>query len=355
MSSETRSKQEHKRKAPTNGDASKKSKKTSSAPQRTNTTYQVADEMIRSLVSVKASSLFPGDSSLYVCTRTDKLVDVWQGLAKHGFLSAPVLKLDSTEYTGFIEMSDIVHYIVSSFGTEKPVTNENYLLILVEDELFKKQLVADAVEHPLSSKALFKGINEDYSLFSALEMIAREPKVHRVPILDSSGKLVGLITQSMIIQFLNENLEKLGPKRGKPIMQCVRSSNVLSVKESDLAINAFKLMAEKNVNGIAVVDKDGKLVDNISTRDLKAIGVDAKLFWRLYQSASNFRNNVIHTFGAERPSNPVCLSDMDTLEDAIKILAETKVHRLFIVDENFVPISVISLKDVLLEIIGVIP
>lgn len=116
MSSETRSKQEHKRKAPTNGDASKKSKKTSSAPQRTNTTYQVADEMIRSLVSVKASSLFPGDSSLYVCTRTDKLVDVWQvrilnllvmiqGLAKHGFLSAPVLKLDSTEYTGFIEMS----------------------------------------------------------------------------------------------------------------------------------------------------------------------------------------------------------------------------------------------------------
>lgn len=46
---------------------------------------------------------------------------------------------------------------------------------------------------------------------------------------------------------------------------------------------------------------------------------------------------------------------MDTLEDAIKILAETKVHRLFIVDENFVPISVISLKDVLLEIIGVIP
>lgn len=79
MSSESTSKQEQKRKAPTNGgQASKKSKKISSAPQRTENNFQVADEMIRSLVSVKASSLFPGDSSIYVCARTDKLVDVWQ-------------------------------------------------------------------------------------------------------------------------------------------------------------------------------------------------------------------------------------------------------------------------------------
>jgi CBS domain-containing protein len=42
----------------------------------------------------------------------------------------------------------------------------------------------------------------------------------------------------------------------------------------------------------------------------------------------------------------------DTLEDVINTLAEHRIHRLFIVNDDRKPIGVISLKDLLLEILN---
>ena len=63
---------------------------------------------------------------------------------------------------------------------------------------------------------------------------------------------------------------------------------VLSVKEDDTAIVAFELMVMNNVQGVAVVDSEGKLVGNVSIRDLKIVGPDVSMFWRLQQSVKNF-------------------------------------------------------------------
>lgn len=41
-----------------------------------------------------------------------------------------------------------------------------------------------------------------------------------------------------------------------------------------MAILAFRLMIEKNVRGLAVVDEVGYLVDNISDRDLRVCNID---------------------------------------------------------------------------------
>ena len=63
---------------------------------------------------------------------------------------------------------------------------------------------------------------------------------------------------------------------------------VISVKEDDSAFTAFELMVEKDIQGVAVVDSDGRLVGNLSIRDLKIVGADMSMFWRLQQSVSNF-------------------------------------------------------------------
>ena len=44
-----------------------------------------------------------------------------------------------------------------------------------------------------------------------------------------------------------------------------------------------------------MVDKDGKLVGNLSIRDLKLIGADAAMFWRLQQTVKNFLDKVSHS------------------------------------------------------------
>ena len=112
----------------------------------------------------------------------------------------------------------------------------------------------------------------------------------------------------MIISWLRQNIESLGSLLTKKVPpRCARPSrieappykkyakaqgtklqppnpwqvsditegltrSVVTIKESEPAINAFNTMTTKNVSGLAVVDNEGTLVGNISVRDLRGVG-----------------------------------------------------------------------------------
>lgn len=121
----------------------------------------------------------------------------------------------------------------------------------------------------------------------------------------------------------------MGDMRKTPVSELTRSYFVSSVEESEQAIKAFKLMAERKVSGLAVVDKKSNLVDTISVREygaalavscslsckrsslrrrtngavrcracacncdsLKGIGPDAELFMRLWEPVAEFKKKV---------------------------------------------------------------
>jgi len=127
------------------------------------------------------------------------------------------------------------------------------------------------------------------------------------------------------------------------------------ISEDAIAIDAFKMMMDKDVSGLAVVDAEGKLTGNISMNDLKAVNTDGRMFWRLYQTVKNFLLKIRkenNEKDGERPHRMVVVKERETIEAVIRKLADNKVHRIYIVDERHKPIGVISLKDVLLEIIS---
>ena len=134
---------------------------------------------------------------------------------------------------------------------------------------------------------------------------------------------------------------------------------VISVKEDDVAIAAFELMVSANVQGVAVVDSEGRLVGNLSVRDLKVLGPDVSLFWRLQQSVKSFLRKV-HEDNARRDSgrrhrHAVYVLPPATLKDIIATLDKYGIHRVYLVNNHAErkPVGVISLRDVLLECIGV--
>ena len=138
------------------------------------------------------------------------------------------------------------------------------------------------------------------------------------------------------------------------------------MKTTDRAIEAFKIICDNQVSGIAIVDSNGKLVGNISASDLRVIffilfvsffffdfflflvqqqvGYDGKLMSKLLLSVQDFAKLI--------PKNtdfpgPYCVRKTATVYDVVEIIRESRTHRVYVVDDEKHPIGVISLIDII--------
>jgi len=221
---------------------------------------------------------------------------------------------------------------------------------------FATKTVNDVMTYPLSTRNPFHPVREGFSALAVVEALAKEENLHRVPVVDKDRQMFNLITQSQVLDFLNKNLSKLGAKANMPVGEIKGVLKpVISVTEDSLAVDAFNLMVEKNISGLAVVDEHGKLKGNLSLRDIKLISYDARLFWRLQQTVKNFIAKLRAEWQTKhgRPRKLKKVKSTATLQEVIKTLAENKIHRVYIYDPTTKKAEgVISLKDVLLEIIS---
>jgi acetoin utilization protein AcuB len=114
-------------------------------------------------------------------------------------------------------------------------------------------------------------ITEDASIDDALHLM-RERKIRRLPVLDSSGKMVGIVSDrdllhaapspatSLSVYELHYLLSKLTIKR-------VMSSPVITVTPGTPLEEAARIMADNKIGGLPVTD-DGKLVGIITETDI---------------------------------------------------------------------------------------
>jgi CBS domain-containing protein len=159
----------------------------------------------------------------------------------------------------------------------------------------------------------------------------------------------------------------------------------------------------QGVTGLPVVNEEGAVVDNISTRDLRVlqhllgavirtaggthrrwfvgaqgIKYDAKMLWRLWESVAFFKrrivesdqkvhehksdacatrcpsfNNNIQTLVLQAPADVVYVLNSDTLETVVQKLAEHHIHRVFVVDDELHkrPVRVLSQCDILQNVL----
>jgi len=327
--------------ARTTGDIAAKSVGSSSSS--SSSEYMVDPQFIVSLVHTPCDHLRVPANTVFVAERTDKLVDVFRGLIKHNFLSVPVLQKTGRKWYGFIDMADIVAYIVDLFGANKLQTTQDYWALFEKEESLRNKTVNDVARYPLNRRNPFHPVKTGYSLFYVIEALARERDLHRVPVIDDERQLLNLITQSQIVRFLYENLERMGDMIKRPVRLMDHViKDVVMISESQPAIEAFSKMTHENVSGVAVVDETSKLTGSLSLRDLKAIAPDATLFWRLYQPTREFIARLKSEHGESRPRSMQFCGMNDTLELIITKLAEHKIHRLFIVDDLRKPIGVIA-------------
>lgn len=181
--------------------------------------------------------------------------------------------------------------------------------------------------------------------------------VHRVVLFDRDGNIENYITQSDIVRFLYnhmdefkdvsaKNIENLGlydPK--KPVVTVTAKSNTAT---------AFQTMFKENIGCVAVVDECGALVGNLSSSDLRGMSTNefalldtpVGVFLKIGNPKWRKQSEVVLN-AALIKARTLTIKKTANLQWLLSLVAESRAHSCYIVDQNLRPIGIITLTDIL--------
>lgn len=178
---------------------------------------------------------------------------------------------------------------------------------------------------------------------------------HRVVVVDKD-QIVNIITQSAVVRAMHELVSKdtgdlaAYASRSLAELGLAEKRKIWSVALNSRAVEAFNLIYQKKVTGVPVVDAEGRIVGNVSARDIRALVSRPAVFERIFDKTSAFLKGVqgeqdLRGEVARPPA--VCLKPTDSLATLLKEFVTYKIHRIYLVDDESRPIGVVSLSDVL--------
>jgi CBS domain-containing protein len=232
------------------------------------------------------SALFPlKGTSLVTLTRNTFVTDAFKILAEARISSAPVVD-DEGRAIYVLGVGDLVNFILHHFTEEDMKSNHD-----IEDLIQKKgQLAHVKVKH------MSEDIEQKYSAFNTENLSVAVKtmilkRAHRILVITQDSIPEALISQSRIVQMLHILADEHKLRKTVEDIQ-LGFKEVHSIPTNASAFQAFKLMKEKKVSAVAVVDLNGRLVGTISIADIKALGDRLTLFQLLGESTESYMNHI---------------------------------------------------------------
>lgn len=189
-------------------------------------------------------------------------------------------------------------------------------------------------------------ISSDQSVLEAAQMML-DNKAHRVVVYDAqSGRLVNLITLSRVLQAVYSIADAIPITKRSVLELRLNLGNVVTVKTTSRAYDAFQLMRTHRISGVAVVNAQGRLVGNISASDIIQVDWIGSRFIHLLMEGS-VQDFVKAARSQDAKPSRIYITLRKPLKSAIKLAVLYGVHRVYIVDDDYKPIGVLSLSDML--------
>lgn len=279
--------------------------------------------------------------------------DAFGQLVKHNVLSLPIRDSESGQYVGMIDMVDLVHLAVTTLDTSS--LTDLASLTGTADSLFVGSLASVANSSQFNP---YVEVPNGIALLAVMRLLG-ERGLRRVCVVDTTGVVTGVISQSWLVRWLNIHKLALGSElMNTTVADLALVSGpelVVSVKDDVHAVDAFKAMVDNGVTSCAIVDKDdGSLITVLSVRDLKVLRGAVKD--NIHDHEFNFSSlfaPVMDFVAASRMMNlrtfpaVVGIKASTSFSQVIAKFAATGLHRLFVIDDSRVPIGVVSLGDVI--------
>ncbi len=289
-------------------------------------------------------------------------------LWKKNIVGAPVWDDKTKKYIGFFELRDILSVVIASSKLDNGETEANagdnkggggVNLNCFDEHMVKeldgadkngKRIFADVLPTQksisyLAARNSFAFCTPDATLVDVCECLNRKHS-HRVPILNEEGKCQNIISQSALIKYIFDNCPREKLQENIMDSEIPYKKDVVTVLDTASATDAFTLLDNKRLSGIAVVDEDGKLVGNTSARDIKLAAIDEGKT-AMDTDILSYLAKVRQAVPQRKERYPSCHVHEDvTVAHVIELLAKTGYHRVFVVDEEVRPIGVISVTDI---------
>ena len=154
----------------------------------------------------------------------------------------------------------------------------------------------------------------DMSIQDASDLMTREP-VHRLPVLDKGGRLVGVISEKDILKAAPSPASTLSAYEtnyllSKLTVKKIMSRNPVTVTKDTTVEDAATMMVDQDLSCLPVLE-DGKLVGIVSKSDLFKM--------------------LLETFGARIPGTTISFLVEDQKGCMAKIIGDISSHGLFLV------------------------
>ncbi len=111
------------------------------------------------------------------------------------------------------------------------------------------------------------------------QVLMRRERVHRLPVVDRTGKLVGLVSDKDLLNVAPSAATTLDMYEMTSLLanikvERVMTHKVLAVHEDTLVEDAARLMADNDIGGLPVVSKDNLVLGIITESDLFRLFID---------------------------------------------------------------------------------
>ncbi|XP_010250742.1 PREDICTED: SNF1-related protein kinase regulatory subunit gamma-1 [Nelumbo nucifera] len=320
--------------------------------------------------SIPVSSFPPAPSSEVIEINSDSsLAEAVRILSEHKILSAPVRNVEAPEdaswidrYIGIVEFAGIVVWLLHQSEVAATTMDGSFFENLASSEFYKDTKVGDI--SGTFRWAPFLPLQKSDSFLTMLLLLSKY-KMKSLPVVDlGEQKIDNIITQSAVVHMLAECVglhwfENWGKKKLSDLsLPIMKPNQLIKVHEDEPVIKAFKLMREKGIGGIPVVEGGGtKAIGNISIRDVQFL-LTAPEIYKDHSSttAKNFLTSVRKYLEDHHDASPMlrgtitCRRD-NTVKEVILKLDSEKIHRIYVVDNDGNLEGVITLRDIISKLV----
>jgi len=287
------------------------------------------------MVAISVSDVVGSRLNITFVNTTTPLKTTLETMLQRNIHGVPIFDQHQNKFIAFVDLLDFAIHIGNEY-LENAIIEGNVWRLLEGEKRIK---ICDISNE--SKRNPFNVTDMNASLVETLELLVKD-KLHRIAI-SKNGNVVSILTLTDILRYFYNNPSLFGEIANLTIDQLhLGFKEVITINRTAKAFEAFLLIREKGISGVAVLDENENLLGNISSSDLKHINYDSEIMIRLAQPIDTY----LRSSNSKEIPAPIVVTPQSTLHDLLTKMNLNKVHRIYLTNEHNKLMGVISQIDI---------